>query len=47
MNDGEPYRIRTCDTLIKDTRGMSLSVEVTGVMEPEKQVYNQADFATS
>jgi hypothetical protein len=32
---------------LKDTKGLSLSVEVTGVMEPEKQVYNQADFATS
>jgi hypothetical protein len=24
---------------------MFLSVEVTGVMEPEKQVYNQSNFA--
>jgi hypothetical protein len=32
---------------LKDTKGMSLGVEVTGMMEPEKQVYNQADVATS
>jgi hypothetical protein len=32
---------------LKDTKGLSLNVEVTGVMDPEKQVYNQADFATS
>jgi hypothetical protein len=32
---------------LRDTKGMSLNVEVTGVKETEKQVYNQTDFATS
>jgi len=32
---------------LKDTEGLSLRVEVTGVMEPGKQVHNQVDFAAS
>jgi hypothetical protein len=42
----KPYRTPTCDTLIKKYKRFAWNVEVTGVKEPEKQVYNQADFAT-
>jgi hypothetical protein len=46
LNDKFVNKTRRGLDKLKDTKGLSLSVEVTGVIEPEKQVYNQADFAT-